>query len=132
MFLSKLTDKKQEAFLNLAYTMVYADGRLDATEKKLFDSYKLELDADLSKAHKVDFAEELAAFDDSTAEEKTGIFFELYAIALIDESYPAEEKILVDLMQKRFGITDSKMQEMREGLKALTEAYANLAKIVKS
>ena len=126
MFLSKLTDKKQEAFLNLAYTMVYADGRLDATEKKLFDSYKLELDADLSKAHKVDFAEELAAFDDSTAEEK------LYAIALIDESYPAEEKVLVDLMQKRFGITDSKMREMREGLKALTDAYANLAKIVKT
>mgnify|MGYP002623117169 FL=1 len=131
MFLSKLTDKKQEAFLNLAYTMVYADGRLDAAEKKLFDTYKLELDADFSKAHKVDFAEELAVFDDSSVEEKTGIFFELYAIALIDESYPAEEKILVDIMQKRFGITDSKMQEMREGLKALTDAYANLAKIVK-
>ena len=132
MFLSKLTREKQEAFLNLAYTMVYADGRLDATEKKLFDTYKLEINADLSKAHKVDFAKELAVFDDSSVEEKTGIFFELYAIALIDESYPEEEKILVDLMQKRFGITDAKMQEMREGLKALTDAYANLAKIVKS
>ena len=132
MFLSKLTDKKQTAFLNLAYTMIYADGRLDAAEKKIFDTYKLEIDADFSKAHKVDFAEELAAFDDSTSEEKTGIFFELYAIALIDESYPEEEKALVDIMQKRFGITDAKMQEMRDGLKALTEAYANLTKIVKS
>ncbi|MBR0261739.1 MAG: hypothetical protein IJQ85_08105 [Selenomonadaceae bacterium] len=132
MFLSKLTREKQEAFLNLAYTMVYADGRLDAAEKKIFDSYKLEVNVDLSKAHKVDFAEGLAAFDDSSVEEKNGIFFELYAIALIDESYPEEEKVLVDLMQKRFGITEAKMQEMRDGLKSLTEAYANLAKIVKS
>ncbi len=131
MFLSKLTREKQAAFLNLAYTMVYADGRLDAAEKKLFDSYKLEIeDADLSKAHAVDFAQGLAAFDDSSVTEKTGVFFELYAIALIDKAYPDEEKVLVDIMQKRFGITDEKMHQMRDGLKALTDAYANLAKIV--
>ena len=131
MFLSKLTREKHAAFLNLAYTMVYADGRLDAAEKKLFDSYKLEIeDADLSKAHAVDFAEGLAAFDDSSLTEKTGVFFELYAIALIDKAYPDEEKVLVDIMQKRFGITDEKMHQMRDGLKALTDAYANLAKIV--
>lgn len=132
MFLANLSDKKQEAFLNLAYTMIYADGRLDAAEKKLFDTYKLEIEnADLSKAHAVDFNEELAAFDDSSVEEKTGIFFELYAIALIDEAYPEEERALVEIMKKRFGITYAKMQEMRDGLKALTDAYANLAKIVK-
>ncbi len=131
MFLSKLTREKQAAFLNLAYTMVYADGRLDAAEKKLFDSYKLEIeDADLSKAHAVDFAQGLAAFDDSSVTEKTSVFFELYAIALIDKAYPDEEKVLVDIMQKRFGITDEKMHQMRDGLKALTDAYANLAKIV--
>ncbi|MBQ4404439.1 MAG: hypothetical protein II857_08520 [Selenomonadaceae bacterium] len=132
MFLANLPVEKQEAFLNLAYTMVYADGRLDAAEKKLFDSYKLEIDVDFSKAHAVDFAEELAAFDDSSVTEKTGVFFELYAIALIDEAYPDEEKVLVDIMQKRFGITDAKMQEMRDGLKTLTDAYKKLAKIVES
>ena len=133
MFLANLSDRKKESFLNLAYTMIYADGRLDAAEQKLFDSYKLEIEhADLSKAHTVDFNEELAAFDDSSVAEKNGIFFELYAIALIDEAYPDEEKVLVDTMQKRFGITDAKMQEMRDGLKALTDAYANLAKIVES
>ena len=132
MFLSKLTREKQEAFLNLTYTMIYADGRLDAAEKKLFDTYKLEIDADFSKAHAVDFAEELAAFDDSTVAPKTDVFFELYAIALIDESYPEEERVLVDIMQKRFGITDAKIKEMRDGLKALTDAYANLAKIVEN
>ena len=132
MFLSELTPEKQEAFLNLAYTMVYADNQLAVEEKKLFESYKLEIDADLSKAHKVDFETELAKFDDCDKKTKTAIFFELYAIALIDEEYPAEEKILVDIMQQRFGITDAKMQEMRDGLKDFTTAYSNLAKIVES
>ena len=69
-------------------------------------------------------------FPYSSVAEKTGVFFELYAIALIDESYLDEEKVLVTAMQKHFGITDAKMQQMRDGLKALTDAYANLAKIV--
>ena len=132
MFLSKLPREKQEVFLNLAYTMVYADGRLDAAEKKLFDAYKLETDIDLSNAHKVDFAKELAIFDDSSVEEKNGVFLELYAIALIDKAYPEEEKALVDIMQKRFDITDTKIQEMRDGLKALADAYTNLYKIAAS
>ena len=132
MFLSGLTPKQQEAFLNLAYTMVYADGRLDKAEKKLFESYNLELDADLSKAHKVDFNEELSAFDDCAQKVKTAVFFELYAIALIDKEYPEEEKILVDIMQKRLGITDAKMQEMRDGVTALTAVYDKLNKIVET
>lgn len=132
MFLSGLDMKKQEAFLNLAYTMIYADGRLDKAEKKLFESYNLELDADLSKAHKVDFNEELSAFDDCDKKTKTSVFFELYAIALIDKEYPEEEKILVDIMQKRLGITDEKMQEMRDGVTALTEVYDKLNKIVET
>ena len=130
MFLSGLNLEQQEAFLNLAYTMVYADSKLAVEEKKLFESYKLEVDADFSKAHKVDFETELAVFDDCNKKNKTAVFFELYAIALIDEEYPEEEKKLVDIMQKRFGITDAKMQEMREGLKELTTAYNNLGKII--
>ena len=132
MFLSGLDMKKQEAFLNPAYTMIYADGRLDEAEQKLFESYKLELNADLSKAHKVDFNEELAAFDDCDKKTKTAIFFELYAIALIDKEYPEEEKVLVDIMQKRLEITDEKMQEMRDGVTALTEVYDKLNKIVEN
>ena len=130
MFIAGLEKKKQEAFLNLAYTMVYADGKLDEREQQLFNSYSLEVDLDLSKAHKVDFENELSVFDDSDKVEKTKVFFELYAIALIDDVYAEEEKDLVEMMKKKFNITDSKMKEMRDGIKALTEAYSNLSKIV--
>lgn len=133
MFLAGLSKEKQEAFLNLAHTMVYADGRLDENEKKIFDSYKSELvDVDFSKAHDVDFAKELAIFDNSSQKEKFAIFFELYAIALIDESFPEEEKKLVDIMQKCLNVSDAKMQEMKDGLKAITVAYNNLTKIIEA
>ncbi|MBO6179190.1 MAG: hypothetical protein J6O04_08455 [Selenomonadaceae bacterium] len=133
MFLAGLTKEKQEAFLNLAHTMVYADGRLDENEKKIFDSYKAELvDVDFSKAHDVDFSKELAIFDNSSQKEKFAVFFELYAIALIDESFPEEEKKLVDIMQKRFNVSDAKMQEMKDGLRAITAVYNNLTKIIEA
>ena len=134
MFIGNLSREKQEKFLNLAYTMVYADGRLDEMEKWAFDSFKSEIadGVDISKAHVVDFEKALAEFDDCTDIEKKGIFYEIYAIALVDESYPESEKVLVDAMQKRFGVSSVKMQEMRDGLKAFVNAYSYLRKIVEN
>ena len=100
MFISKLDPIRQTAFLNLAYTMIYADGRLDAAEKKLFYSYMGEVDVDLSKAQIVDFKEELAIFNDCNVEEKLGVFFELYALALADKIYAKEEKELVEIAKE--------------------------------
>ncbi|MBR0288016.1 MAG: hypothetical protein IJQ82_03455, partial [Selenomonadaceae bacterium] len=99
MFIAGLTKEQQENFLNLAYTMVYADGRLDEREQLLFAGYSVEVDPsiDMAQVHTVDFTKTLATFDDCTISEKQKIFFELYAIALVDESYPEEEKTLVNL-----------------------------------
>ena len=130
MFLSGLTQEKQKAFLNLAYTMIYADGRLDEAEKKIFDSFKAEIDEDFSNAQKIDFAEALAAFDDSSVTEKNGVFLELYAIALIDESYPEEEKVLVEQAKAHFNISDDKFAQMTAALKKFVDACKNLREAV--
>lgn len=132
IFISNLDVEKQKSFLNLAYTLIYADGKFDSAEKKLFYSYKAEVDVDLSEAHKVDFKEELVAFDDCKVEEKIGIFFELYALALLDNAYPEEEKILIAIVKDHFGITDDKMNQMHEGIKKLIKLQNEFLKIVKS
>ena len=132
MFISNLDTEKQKAFLNLAYTMIYADGRLDPSEKKLFYSYMPEVDVDLSESHKVDFKEELAVFANCKVEEKLGVFYELYALALVDKVYAKEEKILIDIAQEYFGITEEKMREMRDGLQKLISIQDELRKIVYS
>lgn len=131
MFIKGLKKELQAAFLNLAYTMVYADNQLAEEEKKIFDSYSLEVDVDIKDAHEVDFAEELKVFDKCSDLIKRKIFFELYAIALIDEVYTDEEKELVEMMQKRFNISNEKMREMREGLEAVSAAYKKINDIVK-
>ena len=132
MFIAGFDKAKQEVFLNLAYTMVYADGRLDEKEQQLFASYQIETEADMSKVHKVDFETELSAFDDCTVQQKQRIFFELYAIALIDDEYPEAEKELVEIVKKRFNISDDKMAAMKEALTNFINAYNNLSQVVTS
>ena len=132
MFVSGLSKEKQEAFLNLAYTMMHVDDKIAEQEQKIFESYSSELTVDLNSAHKVDFEKELMAFDGSSDTEKNKVFFELYAIALIDEVFEEAEKELVDIMREKFNISDAKMKEMKEGLERLTLAYRHLDDIVKN
>lgn len=132
MFVSGLSKEKQEAFLNLAYTMMHVDDKIAEQEQKIFKSYSSELTVDLNSAHKVDFEKELMAFDGSSDTEKNKVFFELYAIALIDEVFEEAEKELVDIMKEKFNISDAKMKEMKEGLERLTLAYRHLDDIVKN
>ena len=132
MFIAGFTKEQQEKFLNLAYTMVYADGRLDDREQLIFDGYRVEVDPsiDMAQVHAVDFAAELAAFDECTTVDKQKIFFELYAIALIDESFPDAEKILVTQAKDRFNISDDKVAAMDAALKNFVDAYKNLRTVV--
>lgn len=132
VFITGFNKAQQEKFLNLAYTMVYADGRLDEREQQLFAGYSVEVDPsiDMAQVHAVDFAAELSAFDECTAVDKQKIFFELYAIALIDEAFPDSEKVLVEQAQKRFNISDDKVAQMGAALKNFIDAYKNLRVVV--
>lgn len=132
MFIASLNKEQQENFLNLAYTMVYADGRLDEREQLLFAGYSVEVDPsiDMAQVHTVDYEQTLATFDECTPADKQKIFFELYAIALVDESYPESEKILVELTKKRFNISNEKMTAMKAAFENFIDAYKKLRTVV--
>lgn len=132
MFIAGFSKELQEKFLNLAYTMVYADGRLDEREQLLFAGYSVEVDPsiDMAQVHSVDFAQELAAFDECTPADKQKIFFELYAIALVDESFPESEQNLVNLAKEHFNILDDKMTSMKAAFENFIDAYKKLSKVI--
>lgn len=132
MFIAGFSKELQEKFLNLAYTMVYADGRLDEREQLLFAGYSVEVDPsiDMAQVHAVDFAQELAAFDECTPADKQRIFFELYAIALVDESFPESEQTLVKLAKEHLNISDDKMASMKSAFENFIDAYKKLSKVV--
>ena len=132
MFIAGFSKELQEKFLNLAYTMVYADGRLDEREQLLFAGYSVEVDPsiDMAQVHAVDFAQELASFDECTPADKQRIFFELYAIALVDESFPESEQSLVKLAKVHFNISDDKMASMKAAFENFIDAYKKLGTVV--
>ena len=103
---------------------------MDEWKQLIFAGYQIETEVDMSKVHKVDFEKELSQFDDCAEVDKQKIFFELYAIALVDESYPEEEKVLVEAAKKHFNISDEKMLAMRDALKDFTDAYKKLYAVV--
>ena len=107
-------------------------GGFDEREQLLFAGYSVEVDPsiDMAKVHAVDFAETLAAFDECSTVDKQKIFFELYAIALVDESYPESEKVLVELAKEHFQISDDKMAAMRAAFENFCDAYKRLVKVV--
>lgn len=110
--------------------MIYADGRLDPAEKKIFYAYMAETDVDLSSAHTVDFKTELSVFDDCKVEEKLGIFCELYSLALIDRVYAEEERHLIQIAKDYWGISDEKVNEIDDVLKKVFRLQDELIKIV--
>ena len=57
-------------------------------------------------------------------------FFELYAIAMIDEEYHDAEKILVEPARERFNISNDKVAAMSAALKTFLADYKTLRKVV--
>lgn len=130
MFIGELTNELQVAFLNLAHTMMIADGEIAKQEKRIFESYAGELKVDLKVAHKVDFDEEIKIFTNCSTNVKKKVFYELYAIALIDERLDEAEKVYIDSMKKNLGISDDTISEMKRGLEQLIDAYKHIREIV--
>lgn len=130
MFIGELTNELQAAFLNLAHTMMIADGEIAKQEKRIFESYAAEIKVDLKLAHEVNFDEEIKIFTNCSPDVKKKVFYELYAIALIDERLDEVEKAYVDSMKKNLGVSDETMSEMKSGLEQLIDAYKHIREIV--
>ena len=68
--------------------------------------------------------------NECTPVDKQKIFFEPDAIALIDESFPDTEKVLIEQVKARFDISDDKVAQMSSALKNFVDAYKNLHAVV--
>ena len=82
MFLGEFSKEEQAIFLNLAYTMMYADHELKDDEREKFQLYQKEVEADITKAEVVDFVAELAKFQNLDITKKKMLLFELLGMPL--------------------------------------------------
>lgn len=108
MYLAVLNGKQKKLFLELAYDLVFADGKYSTEEQNMMKEYCKEMNLDFSvcNLHREinNILDELVV--ECTAYEKRIIVFELIGLALVDNRYDEKEKKLIRLVMDRFDIVE--------------------------
>lgn len=108
MYLAVLNEKQKKLFLELAYDLVFIDGKYSTEEQNMMKEYCREMNLDFSvcNLHREinNILNELVV--ECTAYEKRIIVFELIGLALVDNRYDKKEKELIRLVMDRFDIVE--------------------------
>jgi len=114
MFLCDLPRELVKPYLDLANTLIHADGVVEESESSILQLYATELNADsLPDLDIVDFANALSSFAGLTQKVKKEVYFELFSLSYADSSCSDEERALLDKARQAFGIStqDAEMIE---------------------
>ncbi len=109
MYLSLLNEEEKKLFCGLAYNIVMADGIFQDKERKLLESYEMELGfpVELDKIDE-DFDIILDKLDEeATQRSKKIIVFECIGLAVIDSEYAQQEREMIHKIILRFNIDGS-------------------------
>ena len=107
MYLSILTEKEKQLFLNLAYTLAYSDGEFGDEEKLLLDAYCNEMGTTFDRPETAVSLNELleSLKRDNFENIRKVVYFELLGLAVVDGKYSEEEKKVMDTIREIFGLS---------------------------
>ena len=114
MFLHELPKELINPYLDLANTLIQADGIVEESEQSVLQLYAVELNLEaLPELHIVDFPTTLKAFDSLPTKIKKEIYFELFSLSYADSSCSEQERSLLNIVAEQFNIekTDAEMIE---------------------
>lgn len=114
MFLCDLPRELVNPYLELANTLIHADGVVDESESSILQLYATELNMDrLPTLEIVDFTKALSAFEGLSQKVKKEVYFELFSLSYADSSCSDEERALLEIARQTFGISfqDAEMIE---------------------
>lgn len=106
MYLTLLSQKEKEIFMNLAFNLSVADGDFSEAEKSVLEGYCQEMQCSFDKSLMTKTTEELVEEIAQSSEDKIKrIFvFELIGLAVIDGKYDEREQKVVEKMVKMFAL----------------------------
>lgn len=109
MLLHLFNQREKEFFLELAYLVAKIDNEFAEEEKIIIQQYRREMNLEdiIVNSEKHSIEEILEFFKDSLIKIQRSIFIEIYALTLSDNKLQKEEENVLDLMQKKFSISDS-------------------------
>ena len=130
MFLGQFSKEEQAIFLNLAYTMMYADHEVKDDEREKFQLYQTEVEADITKAEVVDFVAELAKFQNLDITKKKMLLFELLGIAFADAEYAEDERVLMEQAAAFLSVSPVDMERMMTLVQDLAHIYQEVHEVI--
>lgn len=130
MFLGNFSKEEQAVFLNLAYTMMYADHEVKDDEREKFQLYQREVEADITKAEVVDFAAEIAKLQNLDLPKKKMMLFELLGIAFADFEYADDERILIEQAASFLGVSPVDTDRMTTLVQDILRIYEEVNTVI--
>ena len=132
MYLALLDEKEKELFLGLAYNLAAADGNYSDEEKAVISGYCQEMQFGFDEKNMVKATDVLLDLINSNSSMKTKkiIIFELVGLAMADASYDADERALINLAEKQFGVKKGYANNCEGELSKYIEFQTKLNQIV--
>lgn len=114
MFLAELSKKNQKNYLELAFALVNADGKVTDEELNTLNLYKAEIpDMQDINAYRTDdisvAIEELGTLD---IRSRKKVYFELISLAYTDNEFSDEEREFIKNIKVKFELSDTDCENM--------------------
>lgn len=132
MYLALLNEREKEMFLGVAYNLATADGNYSDEEKAVIDGYCQEMQFEFDEKKMVketDILLDMISSDVSMKIKKI-IVFELIGLAMADGSYDTDERKLISLAERQFGIETGFADKCESELTKYIEFQTKLNQIV--
>lgn len=131
MFLNDLPKTLIEPYLNLAYTLIYADESCTEEELNALQLYATELGIiQLPEIHKIDFTEALLLFSDLDKSLRKKVYFELFSLSYVDTNCTGNERNLLKNAAQILGITENEVIDIENITMKLIFDYEQLGYII--
>ena len=127
MYLREFDKDVQKKYLDLAYTLLVADGNeISRIEQKAIEAYQFELSVDTLQAKKIDYEQIANELLYLSISEKRKLFFELLALALVDKEYSSGEQKLIKYLSEKWNISSDEICEMKSVIEQQMNLYERI------
>lgn len=132
MLLSLLSKEEKYYFLDLLSKVIFSDGPVSDYEKKVIGLFKAEMGEDINRYRRsnLNIEQLLAFFEDKSKAIKNVVYYNISWATLSDEFYSVEEHLILDDIQKAFGITNRKKMELLKAVYAERDLREKIKRIV--
>lgn len=132
MFLAELSKENQKCFLELAFALVNADGKVTSEELNTLNLYRAEIPdmKDIEVYRTDDVSAVIKSLSKLDERSRKKVYFELISLAYTDNEFSDEEKAFINRLKAEFGLSDTDCKEMDVIAEGLMKMLNKLGEIM--